>query len=63
MGVKIASKGNEYEISWNKMQEISNFITMKEVEVDEELIKKYKSRPYESIENIRKMMRENYIGA
>lgn len=45
------------------MQELTNLVTVTETEIDEQLLWKYRSRPYESIENIRKMMRENYIGA
>jgi len=41
------------------MQEL---VTVTETEIDEQLLRKYWSWPYESIENIWKMMRENYIG-
>jgi len=38
------------------MTDLANLITVTETELDEELVKKYKTKPYESVENIRKMM-------
>ncbi len=34
------------------MQDLVNLITVTETEVDEKLLKKYKTRPAESVENI-----------